>query len=72
MEQLLSGLDVIGIDSAAARIFDKLRSTGKLRKSGRADLLIASIVLAHQATLVTRNLRDFRLVPGLNLVNWVD
>ena len=39
---------------------------------GRADLLIASIVLARQAILVTRNLRHFRQVPGLAIVNWVD
>ena len=72
MEQLLSELDVIGIDSAVATGFDKLRAHRNLRKIGRADLLIASIALAHEATLVTRNLRDFRQVPGLNLVNWVD
>ena len=28
-------------------------------KIGRADLLIAAITLAHQATLVSRNLKDF-------------
>jgi tRNA(fMet)-specific endonuclease VapC len=41
-------------------------------KIGRADLLVASIALANRATLVTRNLRHFREVPGLSLENWVD
>ena len=33
---------------------------------------IASIALVHQATLVTRNLRHFRQVPGLKVVNWLE
>ena len=39
---------------------------------GRADLLIAAITLANRATLVTRNLKDFRQVPGLQIENWAD
>lgn len=39
---------------------------------GTMDLRIASIVLAHHATLLSRNLRDFRLVPGLRVENWLD
>ena len=38
----------------------------------RADLLIAIIALANHGTLVTRNLKDFRLVPGLQVENWAD
>jgi tRNA(fMet)-specific endonuclease VapC len=52
--------------------FDRLRQDKKLKKIGRADLLIACIALAHGATLVTRNLRHFRQVPGLKLENWAD
>jgi tRNA(fMet)-specific endonuclease VapC len=43
-----------------------------LLEIGRADLLIASIALSRQATLVTRNLRHFRLIPGLRVENWAD
>jgi tRNA(fMet)-specific endonuclease VapC len=71
-EKLLADLMVVPIDPVAATQFDRLRQAKKLRKIGHADLLIASIVLANGATLVTRNLRHFNQVPNLSVVNWVD
>ncbi len=56
----------------AAAEFDRLRENRKLRKIGRADLLIACVALANRATLVTRNLKHFRQVPGLQVEDWVD
>ncbi len=41
-------------------------------KGGSMDLKIASIALAHDATVLTRNLADFRQVPGLRMDNWLD
>jgi tRNA(fMet)-specific endonuclease VapC len=70
-EELLGELDIIPITAAAAAEFDKLRKNKRLKKIGRADLLIASIALAHRATLVTRNLKHFRQVPGLNVESWI-
>ena len=69
-EQRLSQLPVIAFDAVAAAEFDRLRADKRLKKIGRADLLIASIALAQRATLVTRNVRHFRPVPGLALDNW--
>lgn len=71
-ELLLADLAVSNVDAAAAAVFDRLRQLKSLRKIGRADLLIASIALSRQAMLVTRNLRHFRLVPGLLVENWAD
>jgi tRNA(fMet)-specific endonuclease VapC len=71
-EELLAQILVVPIDEAAAAQFDRLRAVKRLRKIGRADLLISSIALAHRATLVTRNVRHFRQVPGLTVTNWVD
>lgn len=62
----------VAVDEEAAAEFDRLRQDRKLRKIGRADLLIASIAPAHEATLGTRNQRHFRQVPGLRLENWAD
>jgi tRNA(fMet)-specific endonuclease VapC len=71
-EELLQDVAIVPVTAAAAAGFDRLRQNKRLKKIGRADLLIASIALAHQATLVTRNLRHFRQVPGLQVENWVD
>lgn len=37
---------------------------------GTKDLRIAAIALANNATLLSRNLRDFRKVPGLLVEDW--
>ncbi len=71
-ETELDKLPTLWIDTAAAAEFDRLHANRKLKKIGRGDLLIAAIALANRATLVTRNVKDFRLVPGLKIKNWVD
>jgi len=71
-EDLLAQILVVPFDENAARGFDRLRANKAYRKIGRADLLIASIVLANQAILVTRNVRHFRQIHDVQIVNWVD
>lgn len=71
-EALLEDLPILLFDAKAGEIFDLLRATAKLRKLGSADLMIASLALAHGATLVTRNLRHFAPIPRLQVENWVD
>ena len=53
---------------AAPEHYLRLRSH-KIRV-GTRDLRIASIALAHGATLVTRDRRDFDIVPSLQLEVW--
>ena len=60
---------VLPWDTAAADILQELRRQ-RLR-IGTMDLKIASIVLAHNATLLSRNLRDFHQVPGLQVEDWL-
>ena len=71
-EAQLKGFAFVGVDALAAAKFDELRTIKGLKKIGRGDLLLASIALAHNALLVSRNLRDFRQVPGLRVENWAD
>ncbi|MBI2803969.1 MAG: type II toxin-antitoxin system VapC family toxin [Planctomycetes bacterium] len=70
--QKLEELPTLFLDEGALDQFEVLRSKKGLKRIGRADLLIASIALAKGATLVTRNLKHFRLIPQLKLENWVD
>jgi tRNA(fMet)-specific endonuclease VapC len=62
----------LAIDDRVAFEFDRLQQNKKLKKVGRADLLIAAFAMANRAVLVTRNLKDFRQVPGLRIENWAD
>jgi tRNA(fMet)-specific endonuclease VapC len=71
-ERQLASFAVLPVDAAAAAEFGRLLDTKGLRRIGRGDLLIAAITLAKRATLVSRNLKDFRLVPGLQIENWAD
>lgn len=71
-EELLAQILIVPMDEAAAFEFYRLRAARRLRKIGRADLLIASIALAHRATLGTRNVRHFEQIPRLIVTNWVD
>jgi tRNA(fMet)-specific endonuclease VapC len=60
------------IDEKSQFQFEKLKTIKKLQKISRADILIASIVLSNNAVLVTRNIRHFKQIPGLLVINWVD
>lgn len=66
----LGKLTMLPFDREAATIFHGLAQTHP--RVGKMDLKIASICLAHDATLLTRNLRDFQNIPGLRVENWLD
>ena len=59
---------ILDFDHAAADQFSRLRRE-KIR-IGSMDLKIAAIVLATHGTLVTKNQRDFKKVPGLLVSPW--
>jgi tRNA(fMet)-specific endonuclease VapC len=60
---------VLPWDTDAADILQGLRR--QRVRIGTMDLKIASIVLAHDATLLSRNLRDFQQVPNLRVEDWL-
>ena len=68
--ETLGNWTILGWDAEAAALFRSLRAQGV--RIGTMDLKIACICLAHDATLLTRNTRDFAQVPGLRFENWLD
>lgn len=59
---------ILPLQDAAVNVFRDLRQA-RIR-IGTTDLKIAAIALATDATLLSRNLRDFQRVPGLRVEDW--
>jgi tRNA(fMet)-specific endonuclease VapC len=64
----LREVTVLSYTPQAEALFQQWRSQ-KLRL-GTHDLRIAAICVAHAATLISRNRRDFERVPGLTVEYW--
>ena len=64
----LSGWDALPFSVAAVQRFQDLLRR-KLNVGGN-DLRIGAIALEFGATVVTRNLRDFRRIPGVQCEDW--
>jgi tRNA(fMet)-specific endonuclease VapC len=66
----LGHFPLIDFDGAALLRFTSGDLSG--HRSGRNDRLIASIALAGDHVLVTRNVAHFTGIPGLRIENWID
>lgn len=63
-----SSRPVLDFDQPSATEFQALiRSRVRI---GTMDLKIAAIAMAHDALLLSKNMRDFRKVPGLRVEDW--
>lgn len=73
IEKFAQDLTVLGDSQETARIFGRIKAA--LRKAGKPsqdfDLLIASVALASDCTLVTGNVKHFEAIPGLRLETWL-
>jgi tRNA(fMet)-specific endonuclease VapC len=61
-------IEVLQFDDRCDSQFERLRQM-RLRV-GTLDLKIAAVALVERATLLSRNLSDFRRVPGLTVEDW--
>ena len=62
-------LKTLPFDFAATSTIQELRA--KRLGVGTMDLRIAAIVIANNATLLSRNLKDFQRVPELKVEDWL-
>ncbi len=59
---------LLSYTAEAEILFQSLRS--QRIRVGTRDLRIAATCIVHQAKLISRNRRDFELVPGLSVDFW--
>lgn len=71
-EDFIQNLSVVPLTDPALRKYGELKA--ELRRIGQTiaefDLLIASVAVAENYTLVTNNTRHYERVNGLKLENW--
>jgi tRNA(fMet)-specific endonuclease VapC len=74
VEAVLGAVDIVPLDVPADHEYGRLRAELELAGTpiGPMDLLIAAQALVLRVTLVTRNLAEFRRVPGLKIENWLE
>lgn len=72
VEEFLLPYETVGFGAAEAAVYAGIRADLQRRGMliGPNDLVIAATTLAHGATLVTRNRREFGRVAGLAVEDW--
>ncbi|MBZ5564594.1 MAG: type II toxin-antitoxin system VapC family toxin [Acidobacteriia bacterium] len=73
-DTFLAIVAVLPFDRSSARAAASVRVDLERRglPIGPLDNLIAGVALAHRATLVTRNTREFSRLPGLAILDWYE
>ncbi len=71
--EFLQDINIVSFDRRCAEQFGRLR--GVIQRKGISvspvDLMIASVALEQDLTLVTNNTADFRHIPDLRLEDWL-
>ncbi len=63
---------ILAVDASVAEQAGKIRATLAIKGLvvEQYDLLIGVTALTHQMTLVTSNVKHFKMIPGLTVENW--
>lgn len=74
IQDLMDDVQILDFDLRCSAEFGRLDAT--LGRRGivvpAVDLMIASVALVHDLTVVTHNTRDFCQVPDLRVADWLD
>lgn len=72
LQQFLVPLAILEFDYDASLVYGKIRANLETAGTpiGPLDLLIAAQAKSRNLTLVTRNLQEFKRVPGLKAEDW--
>jgi len=66
--RFLASVLILDFEEGAFQRYEEMKR-GRL-KVRKLDLQIAATALQNGGTVVTRNIRDFRAIPGLNIEDW--
>jgi tRNA(fMet)-specific endonuclease VapC len=73
IDALIEEMTILDFDARCARVYGRIQ--GRRLRDGVpapvADLMIASVALVHNLTLVTHNTADFLEFPYLRLEDWL-
>ena len=73
LTEFLSSINTVNFNDEAAINYGQIRA--HLEKKGKIigamDMLIGAHALAMNLTLVTNNIREFKRIPDLKVINWV-
>ncbi|NMM26055.1 MAG: type II toxin-antitoxin system VapC family toxin [Glaciimonas sp.] len=72
LDILVKAVPVVSFDAAAATAYGPIRLATKERKKDLMDKLIAAHAVALRVTVVTNNVDDFKVYPGVKIENWVE
>lgn len=70
LDQVLSYVTTLDFRAQEIAAYRRIIETTGYSRRKTADRMTAATALTHDLTLVTFNGRDFRDVPGLNLLEW--
>ncbi len=72
VQDFLAPVHVIDVDRVVAERYGEIRAAllDQGQDRGPMDLLNASIALVHNMTMVTHNVADYAIVPGLIIDDW--
>ena len=68
--RLLDIFNILHLDHDVSKMAGEIYSKLRTNPIEEADVLIASIALANNQTLITRNIRHFKRVPDLAVESW--